>query len=83
MRDIAIRLRKYGTSLCTARQDLDTESDVRLMLDAAHRICELEGLLTSSILRERIAALECKRLRAKLTEYEKDAIEDDLIRGEG
>jgi hypothetical protein len=28
-------------------------------------------------------ALETKRLRAKLTEYEKDAIEDDLIRGEG
>jgi hypothetical protein len=33
--------------------------------------------------RERMMALETKRLRAKLTEYEEDAIADDLIRGEG
>lgn len=83
MRDIANRLRKYGTGLCTARQDLDPGSDARLILDAAQRIVELEGLLTSSILRERMMALETKRLRAKLTEYEKDAIADDLVRGEG
>jgi hypothetical protein len=83
MKDISAKLRDWAAMICTSRNDLVPGGKARLMLDAAAKIDELEGLLASSIVRERMMALETKRLRAKLTEYEEDAIADDLIRGEG
>jgi len=83
MKDITDKLREWAASICTARNDLTPGSKARLMLDAAAKIDELQGLLASSIVRERMMAVETKRLRAKLAEFEADAIRDDLMRGEG
>lgn len=82
-RDISAKLREWAATICTVRNDLMPGSKARLALDAAAKIDELEGLLASSIVRERMMAVETKRLRAKLAEYEADAIRNDLLRGEG